>query len=78
MSGAIAVDIECIYLGLERLMINGWLPRMEIVPLVTWRKRSCNTLVDALANLSMDYKRDFVFISEELSTQRELNGSVLQ
>ena len=46
--------IASIMSGVERLMEAGCLPRMRMLPLVTWRDRSYNTLADRPANQAMD------------------------
>ena len=42
---------------IENVLLAGWIPRMCVLPLVTWRKRSYTSLADALANAAMDRKQ---------------------
>ena len=63
---------------LEVVMHDGWTPRMSVLPLVTWRRRSFNTLSDALANLAMDHQRDFYYASPDLDGLSVPQSAVLQ
>ena len=67
-----------IYHALELIMCNSWVPRMSVLPLVTWRKRDFNTLADGLAKLAMDEKCDLQFMPRYLPELIVNKGSVLQ
>ena len=58
-------------------MLTNWLPRMCVLPLISWRKRSFNVLVDALVNISMDEQRSFETISLDIGSLQIRAGDAI-
>ena len=63
---------------IERLMLQGCIPPMFVLPLVSWRPRAYNTLADKVANLTMDLQKDLKFVSPLLRALRPEKGVLLQ
>ena len=63
---------------IDDFMKSGWQPRMHTLPLVTWRRRTWNTLADALANLAMNDSRDVMFTVSDVDYLIVANGELLQ
>ena len=69
---------SALYDMIEEFVEEGWRPRMFSLPLVTWRRRSWNTLADALANLAMDAQTDLEYSVRQLDSIVVKSGQLLQ
>ena len=63
---------------IESLMLDGCIPPMFVLPLVSWRPRAFNTLADKVANLTMDLQRDLKYFSPMFHSLRPDKGMLLQ